>query len=102
MGLLESFLDAPGLSGTLGAVSRTVLDDWGGLKHYACIGSEASLQAYDTQETSPAAARAEPSPQNVQIQQDCYSYELTRIVRIVVSGASTRFEAQGLGGLGTT
>ena len=40
-----------------------------------------------------------PSPQNIQFQQDYYSYKLTRIISSFISGASTRFEAQGLGGL---
>ena len=40
MGLLESFLYAPGRSGTLPEASRTLLDDRGGLKHYACGGLE--------------------------------------------------------------
>ena len=46
----------------------------------------------------PPQQHSGPSPQNIQIQQDYYSYKLTRIMRTVVSGASTRFEAQGLGG----
>ena len=53
MRLLESFLDAPGGSGTLGSApggSRTLRDDRGRLKHYACNGLEASSQAYGTQE----------------------------------------------------
>ena len=52
MRLLESFLDATGLSGKpwqLQEASRTLRDDRGRLKHYACNGLEASSQAYTTQ-----------------------------------------------------
>ena len=91
MRLLESFLEALGRSGPLQEASRTLRDDRGRLKHYACNGLEASSQAYDPQE--PPQQPPEPSPQNIQFQQDYYSYKLTRIVRTVVSGASTRFEA---------
>ena len=41
MGFLESFLDALGRSGLLPEASGTLLDDRGGLKPYACNGSEA-------------------------------------------------------------
>ena len=41
MGFLESFLDALGRSGLLPEASGTLLDDRGGLKHYACSGLEA-------------------------------------------------------------
>ena len=64
MRLLESFLDAPGGSGTLGSASRgfqELRDDRGRLKHYACNGLEASSQAYETQETPTATARPEPT-----------------------------------------
>ena len=97
MGFLESFLDALGRSELLPDASGTLLDDRGGLKHYACNGLEASSQAYATQGTPQQLP--EPSPQNIQIQQDYYSYKRTRIISLVISGASTRFEAQGLGGL---
>ena len=96
MRLLESFLEALGRSGPLQEASRTLRDDRGRLKHYACNGLEASSQAYNTQATPQRLPG--PSPQNIQIQQDYYSYKLTRIISSVVSGASTRFEAQGLGG----
>ena len=105
MRFLESFLDALGRSGLLPEASGTLLDDRGGLKHYACTGLEASSQAYGTQGTPQQLP--EPSPQNIQIQQDyysykltskAYSYKLTRIISLVISGACTRFEAQGLGG----
>ena len=64
MRLLESFLDATGLSGQpwqLQEASRTLRDDRGRLKHYACNGLEASSQAYEGQETLTATARAEPT-----------------------------------------
>ena len=96
MRLLKSFLEALGRSGPLQEASRTLRDDRGRLKHYACNGLEASSQAYDPQGTPQRLPG--PSPQNIQIQQDYYSYKLTRIISSVVSGASTRFEAQGLGG----
>ena len=97
MKLLESFLEALGRSGPLQEASRTLRDDRGRLKHYACNGLEASSQAYESQE--PPQQLPGPSPQNIQIQQDYYSYKLTRNIGLVISGASTRFEAQGLGGL---
>ena len=64
MRLLESFLDATGLCGKpweLQEASRTLRDDRGRLKHYACNGLEASSQAYATQVNSTAIARAEPT-----------------------------------------
>ena len=78
MGLLESFLNATGLSGKpwqLQEASRTLRDDRGRLKHYACNGLEASSQAYETQGTPQQLPG--PSPQNIQIQQDYYSYKLS-------------------------
>ena len=41
MGFLESFLDALGRSGLLPDASGTLLDDRGGLTHYACNGLQA-------------------------------------------------------------
>ena len=61
MRLLESFLEALGRSGPLQEASRTLRDDRGRLKHYACNGLEASSQAYETQETPTAVARPEPT-----------------------------------------
>ena len=81
MRLLESFLDALGRSGPLQEASRTLRDDRERLKHYACNGLEASSQAYATQGTPQQPP--EPSPQNIQIQQDYYSYKLTRIISLL-------------------
>ena len=47
--LLERLLDALGRSGPLQEASRTLRDDQGRLKQYACNGLEAASQAYDTQ-----------------------------------------------------
>ena len=53
--------EALGRSGPLQEASRTLRDDRGRLKHYACNGLEASSQAYESQETLLATARAEPT-----------------------------------------
>ena len=49
MGFLESFLDALGRSGLLPDASGTLLDDRGGLTHYACNG----VQAWKGSNTTP-------------------------------------------------
>ena len=49
MGFLESFLDALGRSGLLPDASGTLLDDRGGLTHYACNG----LKGWEGLNTTP-------------------------------------------------